>query len=135
MRRHSEAFREAAERKRKQDEAPRLRDAVPTLLQLDLQVIEERANVPGHEVRHKRVIIIERAPALFEFACSDRECNDGGHDLSGLVLKELGAGIALFHGVHRCGGHTRDGECAYDLRFEAHATYRDGPRAPVNNPG
>ncbi len=124
MRRSSEAFQRTIERKRKQDAARRLRDAVPSLLELELDVREVRGNLPGHEVHHKRVVIVDRAPALFEFACSDRGCEEGGHDVTEVVLQELARGTLIFSGVHRCGGHAREGNCDYELRFEAQASYR-----------
>jgi len=125
MRRSSEAFRRAVDRRQRQDEARRLIDAVPKLAALELDVRERRLHIPGHEVHHKRVIVVDRAPALFEFACADRSCEEGGHDLTSMVLHELSAGKTKFTGTHRCGGHARHVPCEYELTFVAEARYRN----------
>jgi hypothetical protein len=124
MRRGSEAFRRSLDRRRKEDEARRLRDVVPELLELELDVREERLGMPGHEVHHKRVIVVSRAPALFEFSCADRACEGGGHDVTELILGHLERGEGSFEGNHRCEGRARDASCEYVLRFEARALYR-----------
>ncbi|MBM4357990.1 MAG: hypothetical protein FJ096_07755 [Deltaproteobacteria bacterium] len=127
MRRGSEAFRRSLDRRRKEDEARRLRDVVPELVDLELDVREARVGMPGHEVHHKRVVVVSRAPALFEFACADRACEGGGHDMTDLVLGHLGRGEARFSGTHRCEGRARETACEYELCFEARAIYRARP--------
>lgn len=129
MRKSSEAFRRSLERRRKEDEARRLRDVVPELLELEFDVSEERSGMPGHEVQHRRVVVVSRAPALFEFACADRACEGGGHDVTALVLGSLGRGEPRFTGSHTCEGRARDTACEYVLRFEGRAVYREAPVA------
>lgn len=124
MRRSSEAFRRAQDRRRRQDEARRLRDAVPRLDSLVLDVLEERVGMPGHEVQHRRVVIVGRAPALFEFPCSDRSCEEGGHDVTSAVLTQLARGEVAFSGESRCHGRTHGRPCDYRLRYQARAGYR-----------
>jgi len=85
--------------------------------------------MPGHEVHHKRVIVVSRAPALFEFPCSDRSCDGGGHDLTLEVINHLARGETRFVETHRCEGRSRDASCEYLLRVEARAVYRLAPVA------
>jgi hypothetical protein len=123
MRRSSEAYRRSLERRRKEDEARRLRDVLPALAELEFELCEERLGMPGHEVHHKRVIVVSRAPALFEFPCSDRSCDGGGHDITAEVLGHLTKGELRFVETHRCEGKSRDSSCEYVLRLEAKAVF------------
>lgn len=124
MRRSSEVYRRALDRRRRQDDALRLRDAAPLLDSLVVDIVERRAGLPGHEVHHKRVIVVDRAPALFEVPCSDRACVGGGHDLTAAVLEHVGRRDPEFAGVDACPGRVHGRACDYELHFEARATYR-----------
>lgn len=84
--------------------------------------------MPGHEVHYKRVIVVARAPALFEFTCSDRACDGGGHDVTEAVLSALARGETTFWGAHRCGGKAREGTCDYVLRYEGRAGFDAEPQ-------
>ncbi len=125
MRRSSDAYRRSLERRQRQDDAERLRDAVPELASLNIEVSEHRVGMPGHEVQHKRFVVVDRAPALFDFSCSDRACENGGHELSHVVLRHLRHREETFEAKHMCQGSAREGACQYELSFVAHATYRD----------
>jgi hypothetical protein len=130
MRRSSDAYRRALDRRRRQDEAERLREAAPDLESLELDVREHRVGMPGHEVHYKRFIVVDRAPALFDFPCSDRACEGGGHELTHIVLRHIRRREEHFSGKHVCQGHARDGACKYELSFEANARYRKPREAP-----
>ncbi len=131
MRRSSDAYRRALDRRKRQDSAQRLRDAVPELESLNLEIRERRVGMPGHEVHHKRFVVVDRAPALFDFPCSDRACEDGGHELTHVVLRHLRRHEETFEGSHLCQGNARDGACKYELHFVAHATYREREVTPA----
>src|ERR1700733_10975262 len=60
-----------AERRKREDEAPRLRDQVPHLTSLRLE-IEDRCDVGG--TAHTRPVLLSRAPALFLIQCGDPRC-------------------------------------------------------------
>ena len=123
MRRNSDALKRAQERRKQQDEAPRLLDIVPNLISLVLRVEEARPDQPASGISHKRHIVVQRAPALFQIPCSDRRCNNGGHDVTKQVLSQLSRGENSFAGDHVCCGERRDGACDYQLHFIAEAAF------------
>jgi hypothetical protein len=111
------------ERRRREDEASRLHDRVPKLRTLKLEVEEQRGASPLAETRHVRVIVVERAPALFLLPCGDRDCRDGGHDVTDAVLRGLLAGSERFEIEDTCIGNIRSAECGRVVRIVAKATY------------
>lgn len=110
------------ERRRREDEAPRLHDQVPSLVSLQLDV-DDCDGVTAQN-KYTRRIVVERAPALFLVPCSDPKCTGGGHDLTVEVMSALRARQASFHGEDACRGSMPLGECSRVLRFEASASYR-----------
>jgi hypothetical protein len=122
-RKQSIAAQKYAERKEREDKAPRLRDEVPNLLRLDL-AIEERA--PAETVsrpKHLRRIVVERAPALFLIPCGDPRCEEGGHDVTVDIMRSLRSGRAKFEGQDECHGSIGPSRCMRILCFEATAEY------------
>lgn len=111
------------ERRRREDEASRLHDRVPTLKTLKLEVEEQRGVSTLAETRHVRVIIVERAPALFFLPCGDRDCREGGHDVTDAVLRNLLAGAERFEVEDTCIGNIRSAECGRLVKIVAKATY------------
>ena len=123
-RRFSEAAQRAAERRKREDEAPRLREKVSNLETLELRV-EERSGGSGvPDATHVRRIVVEHAPALFAIPCSDRACKDGGHDLTVQIMNSLRAREIEFEGEDACYGQLGVSACRRVMRFVAHATYR-----------
>lgn len=110
------------ERRRREDDAPRLGDRVPGLVSLRLDVSEQSG--PG-EIRHVRHVVVDTAPALFLVCCGDARCRGGGHDVTGTVLAALGARTSRFEGEDRCCGTlgSTESPCERVLRFEAVAVY------------
>src|SRR5689334_11753022 len=82
----TDAAMRAAERRRREDEAPRLLARVPKLESLKLEIEERRPEATSADVQHVKRVVVESAPALFEIACCDRACKDGGHDITRAVL-------------------------------------------------
>jgi hypothetical protein len=107
--RHSPQAERFAERRRREDEVPRLREQVPDLTRLQLN-IEERTGSGGNT--HTRRIVIDAAPALFLVPCGDPRCVDGGHDLTTLVMYALRSRKGLFHGEDACSGSLGPSTCA-----------------------
>jgi hypothetical protein len=124
IRRHSEAAQRAAERRKREDDAPRLRATVPKLESLELEFRESRAGVQMADVTHKRRVVVERAPALFELPCQDSSCRDGGHDITREVMRALQDGLERFHGEDLCRGQVGQAECRRVLTFAGVAAYR-----------
>ena len=56
---------------------------------LKLEIEEYRRDSVTPQVRYTRHIAVERAPALFHLGCTDPECSDGGHDVTGMIMGEL----------------------------------------------
>jgi hypothetical protein len=123
-RRFSEAAQRFAERRRREDEAPRLATVVPALQSLRLELRESRAGGQMAEVAHIRRVVVERAPALFEVPCQDTSCKDGGHDLTHEILDRLRSGAGEFAGEDACHGRVGTATCQRILNYSASAEYR-----------
>ena len=95
----------------------------PNLRSLKLEVEEQRGASTLAETRHVRVIVVERAPALFLLPCGDRDCRDGGHDVTDAVLRNLLSGAERFEIEDTCIGNIRSAECGRMVRIVAKATY------------
>jgi len=123
-RRNGEAAQRFAERRRREDEAPRLQDEVPTLASLKLEVDDRQAGAVSAEAKHVRRIVVENAPALFVISCGDLRCKDGGHDLTHEIMRALRSRTAQFEGTDECRGSLGTSECRRILHYSAFATYR-----------
>lgn len=110
-----------AERRRREDESPKLRTRVPTLTSLKLQ-IEERTGVGS--TTHVRHVVVDSAPALFLVACGDPRCVDGEHDLTATVMYALESRKTSFQGDDDCTGSLGSGYCGRMLHFAGTAEYR-----------
>jgi len=116
-----------AARRTREDGAPRLRDEVPTLVSLQLDV-EDRAGASG-SIKHLRRVMVDHAPALFLVPCGDPKCAGQEHDLTAEVLRALRSQETTFHGEDVCPGSRAPGGCSRVLRFEAVASYRPSSAA------
>jgi hypothetical protein len=123
MRRNKEAAIRAAARRERENQAARLREAVPNIDSLVLNIKERGAKSSDLAVEHIRRVVVDRAPALFEIPCCDRRCNDGGHDITTVVVAALAAGETVFEGSDRCHGATNEGDCSLELFYQAQASY------------
>ena len=123
MNRRGAAAERFAERRRQEDEAPRLRDVVPTLTACRVVFEERREGVTGSDLSHTRRIVVEHAPARLVVPCGDSDCRDGGHDISAELVRGLRSGQAEIHGEDRCFGHVRAADCQRVLAFTAYAEY------------
>jgi hypothetical protein len=124
-RRRSEAALRATERRKREDDAPRLKEEVPRLEELRLEIEEFLGDSTVSAARHSRLIVVDRAPALFEFPCTEPSCNDGGHDLTHAILRALRTEATEFRGEDSCYGRlgTSASPCRRVLRYLAHAKY------------
>lgn len=118
-----EASLRMAEKRKREDAAPRLAQVVPRLQSLKLELEEQRLGATISESVHVRRVTVAHAPALFEFACLERQCVDGGHDLTETVLKALEAGQEEFSGTSHCHGKVAGSDCLRVLAYRAVATY------------
>lgn len=121
-RRTSQKAERALERRVREDSAPRLREAVPALDSLAIRFYEMHGEKPLAEATHIRRIVVDHAPAHFEVACADREC-EGVHDLTSDLLAALRTAEAQFDGKHSCDGGSAKRNCGRVLHWVAVATY------------
>jgi hypothetical protein len=123
MNRRTEAGDRFAERRRREDEAPRLRVVIPRLSACRVEIQESHAGSRTPDVTHTRRIIVERAPALLIIPCGDSSCRDGGHDITSALLRGLREGRAEIRGEDTCHGQVGSVDCGRVLSFTAFAEY------------
>lgn len=123
--RFGEGAERAAERRRREDSAPRLAETVPNVESLELSIQESRGGVPIPESAHLRKIPVKYAPALFVLPCMDTACREGGHDVTQAILDALKSGNAVFEGEHTCAGQSGGAECQRVLHYTARASYQE----------
>jgi len=124
QRRHTDAAARFEARRQREQEAPRLLTEVPSLEGLRIEIEERRSGSTVAEANHIRRVVIESAPALFIINCGDRDCHDGGHDVTYTVMSSLRRGAARFEGEDVCHGNVRTTTCGRVIRYVGIATYR-----------
>lgn len=122
--RQSEASVRAADRRKREDDAPRLLERVPDLESLQLEIEERRAGSAVSESRYVRRVVLPHAPALVVVPCMDNDCADGGHELTDIVLRALALRETEFEGEDACRGYTKTRECQRVIHFVGKASYR-----------
>jgi hypothetical protein len=115
--RRTEASERFAERRRREDEAPRLRERVPDLTELKIEIEEGGA-------KHTRHIVLGNAPALFAFPCGDASCQGGGYEITSAVMTGLMRHEARIEAEDRCFGSVGTAPCTRTLRAVGHAQYK-----------
>ncbi len=121
QRKLSEAGQRYAERREREDQAPRLAQQFPDVRALKLE-IEEVASATATQPKHIRRVVVEHAPALFLVPCGNPGCS-GEHDLTTAILRSLRARERTFGGESRCHGMTGDRPCERVVRWDATAEY------------
>lgn len=125
QRRPTEASIRADERRKRDDEAPRLKNEVPRLIELRMELEEHQGEGTILSARHIRHVPVQYAPARFEIPCTDSSCKEGGHDLTWGILRTLKESQASFDGEDACNGQLGSGSCRRVLHFQIHAKYSD----------
>lgn len=123
-RRNPETARRLAERRQREDEAPRLAALFPKLESLGIRVLEGNPGISNQAGAHTRRVVVSTAPALFVLPCGDSQCRDGGHELTEQLLAGLRQGKLQFEGEDSCRGVIGTAECRRVLRYVAIASYR-----------
>lgn len=122
--RNSEAAQRFAERRRREDAAPRIREVVPNLATLRLEIDERRGASNAGDPKHVRLVVVDSAPALFNLPCGDHACKDGGHDMTDNVLRALQAGATRFELEDTCHGNVGKAFCGAVMHIVITATYQ-----------
>jgi hypothetical protein len=112
-----------AERRQREHNAPRLRDEVPSLVSLRLDVTEVRGATTAYP-KHSRIVVVDAAPALFWLPCADHGCRDGGHDLSVAIMRGLRSRATHFELHDDCHGNIGTAECGLTMCVHVTAAYR-----------
>jgi hypothetical protein len=123
FRRQSATAQRFAERRQREDSAPRLSSEVPALLSLCLEIEECSDATTVSRPKHLRRIVVERAPALFLVPCGDPRCTDGGHDVTNAIMSALLRRQTTFRGEDKCNGYLGSSPCTRILRYDATAQY------------
>jgi hypothetical protein len=121
--RREETARRVQERRKRENDAPRLIDQVPNLQTLQLEIAEQRGGSAIDESKHVKHVVVAHAPALFDLPCHDTSCTEGGHDITSAILRHLQAGETRFEGRHECRGRTGSADCQRVLVYVGTATY------------
>lgn len=122
--RRNEAAERFADRRRQEDEAPRLRDVVPDLVSCRIEIAESRGARTTADVTHTRHLVVEHAPALVVIPCSEPSCRGGGHDITSALLQRLREAQSEIRGEDPCYGQSGAADCGRVMRYRAVATYK-----------
>lgn len=122
QRRNQPMIEALAEQRRREDEAPRLRDQIVALRSLRFEFDEIRVDGRLAAASYGRPIVVATAPAYFEIRCMEPRC-DGRHDLTPPVLRALNEARVAFAGESACSGMVRDVPCDRTLAYRCQATY------------
>lgn len=112
---------EAQRRREREDSAKRLKDEIRSLVSLRLEIEEQRGS--SASLKHLKIVVVERAPALVDLPCTDPACRNGGYDLTYEVLRGLRAKETRFQAKGRCCGQIGSAACDAEIRIVAHAAY------------
>jgi hypothetical protein len=113
-----------AEHRRREDAAPRLRDAVERLVSLRLRFDDIRDEGRMLIASYARPIVVESAPAHFEVRCLEPRCT-GRHDLTPAIMHALRRSEVCFTGASDCDGMVGNEPCDRVLGYTCEATYRE----------
>jgi hypothetical protein len=114
------AAQRSSERRQRENDAPRLRESVPALASLQIELVEHAGT---STTAHRKHVVIANAPALFEIPCGDKECRDGGHDITREVMRSLQQHSAQVSGEHVCEGQVGSAPCTRRLEYQTRAVY------------
>jgi hypothetical protein len=114
------AARRSVERRKTEDDAPRLAAEVPRLRSARIQVTEQ---VPTGSSKHVKHVVVARAPALFIIPCGDASCQDGGHDITAHLMSAFRRLQTTAEGEDACGGMSGTAQCGRSIRYQLTAEY------------
>lgn len=107
----------------REDASPRLEQVAPGLTSLKLELHEtagERRILDSTRIQH---VIVPRAAALFEIACGEPGCQDGGFDVTVDVLHALRHRSTQFYGEASCYGTVGHRPCERVLKYRGVAEW------------
>jgi hypothetical protein len=114
---------DVVERRRREDESPRLSAIVPDLQGLRLELSEARGQGQV-EVEHIRRVSVENAPSVFVLPCGEPRCKHGSYDLTHQLMSGLRRGEKRIEASDTCTGDVGTAQCGRVLKCIAIAEYR-----------
>lgn len=108
------------ERRKAEDDAPRLTAEVPLLRSARIEIVDNSANGSNKYSKH---VVVARSPALFIVPCSDPACRDGDHDITSEVMHAFRQQLESLVGESSCRGMTGSAECRRSIQFTLTAEY------------
>jgi hypothetical protein len=114
------AAQRSRDRRKAEDDAPRLIDVLPGLRSAKLAVTELVANGATKYIKH---IVVARSPVLFIIPCGDPVCQDGGHDITSELMSAFRKRLATASGESACTGTTGTAECRRSIQYTLTAEY------------
>lgn len=108
------AAQRSKERRLAEDDAPRLAAAFPWLRSARIEITEQ---VPNGITRYTKHIVVARSPALFIIPCGDALCQDGGHDITAVIMDAFRKRLASAEGESSCVGTTGTAQCGRSIQF------------------
>jgi hypothetical protein len=120
------AAQRSLERRKSEDEAPRLATEVPALRSARIEIVEQ---VPTGSTKHVKLVVVARAPALFLIPCGDATCQDGGHDITAQLMSAFRRRLTTAKGEDSCGGMSGTAQCGRSIQYTVTAEYAD-PSSP-----
>ena len=103
------------------EKTARLRDVVPRLKALKLEIVEQ---VGVASRCHTRIVLVDQAPASFTVSCGDERCRHGGYDLTGDVLPRLKRRREAWKITRVCNGRVGTARCLRRAQCSVQAEYR-----------
>lgn len=97
-----------------EDDAPRLAAAFPWLRSARIEIAEQVPNGGSRYIKH---IVVARSPALFIIPCGDPLCEDGGHNITAVLMDAFRKRLATASGESYCEGTTGSASCRRSIQF------------------
>lgn len=109
-----------ADRRLREDDAPRLATKVPELKSLQVSIVDRGGST---SVRYKKLVVVASAPALFVFPCTEPRCEEGGHDVTTAIMAALYRRMTTLEGDSRCDGSVGSAPCGREIHYSVVADY------------
>jgi hypothetical protein len=120
---------DVVERRRREEESPRLLTLIPELTSVRLELQESRGGGEQIEFTHIKRIALEHAPSVFMIPCGDRRCKHGGYDLTSATMFGLRRREERIETDDTCMGDVGSARCGRILHCIAVAEYKPSPVA------
>jgi hypothetical protein len=116
---------DVAERRRREEESPRLLTLIPDLVSIRLELQESRGGDGAQvEFTHIKRIALAHAPSVFMIPCGERRCKHGGYDLTSATMSGLRRHEERIETDDTCMGDVGSARCGRVLHCVAIVEYK-----------